>query len=156
MIYNLLKAKKMVIPIIEPELTNSWSVADISGVPYKFTLNSSGYYESNNKGISNSAAMCRVNLHIEKACNVLFKCINYAESKFDFGLLGVVDKAMNTNYDDTSTNVAKSFKGLSSADVQTYIYSNVAVGDHFIDVKYFKDSSSNEGNDSLQFTVEFV
>lgn len=156
MIYNLLRAKKMVIPIIEPELTNSWSVADISGVPYKFTLNSSGYYESNNKGISSSAAMCRVNLHIENACNVMFKCINSGESNFDFGLLSKLDSVLDIGDSDTSTNVEKSFKGLSSADVQTYTYSNVAIGDHFIDVKYRKDSSSNEGNDSLQFTVEFV
>lgn len=156
MIYNLLRAKKMVIPIIEPEPTNSWSVADVSGASYKFTLNSSGYYESNNKGVANSAAVCRVNLHIEKACNVVFKCINYAESNYDYGVLGVIDKAMDTDYNDTSMNVAKSFKGLSSPNVQTHTYSNVAVGDHFIDVKYRKDSSANESNDSLQFTVELT
>lgn len=156
MIYNLLRAKKMVIPIIEPEPTNSWSVADISGEPYKFTLNSNGYYESNNKGEANTAAVCRVNLHIEKACNVVFKCISYGENNYDYGLLGVIDKAMDTGYNDTSTNVEKSFKDLSSPNVQTYTYSNVAVGDHFIDVKYRKDSSANEGNDSLQFTVELT
>lgn len=156
MIYNLLRAKKMVIPIIEPEPTNSWSVADVSGASYKFTLNSSGYYESNNKGVANSAAVCRVNLHIEKACNVVFKCISYGENNYDYGLLGVIDKAMDTGYNDTSTNVEKSFKGLSSPNVQTYTYSNVAVGDHFIDVKYRKDSSANESNDSLQFTVELT
>lgn len=156
MIYNLLRAKKMVIPIIEPEPTNSWSVADVSGASYKFTLNSSGYYESNNKDIHNSAAVCRVNLHIEKACNVVFKCINYAESNYDYGVLGVIDKAMSTSYIDDGINVEKSFNGLSSPNVQTYTYSNVAVGDHFIDVKYRKDSSGNNDNDSLQFTVELT
>lgn len=147
MIYNLPKAKKD---------ESSWSVSDISGATYKFALNSNGYYESNNKGVSNSAAVCRVNIHAAKACTVTFKCINYAESNYDFGLLGTLDKAQDTGYSDTSTNVAKSFKGSSSSSVQTYSYTNVAAGDHFIDVKYRKDSSQSFDNDSLQFTVEIT
>lgn len=138
---------------VEP---SSWSVADISGATYKFALNSNGYYESNNKGVNNSAAVCRVNIHAAKACTVTFKCINYAESNYDFGLLGTLDKAMDTGYSDVSTNVAKSFKGSSSASVQAYAYTNVAAGDHFIDVKYRKDSSQSSNNDSLQFTVEIT
>lgn len=135
---------------------SEWSVSDISGATYKFALNSNGYYESNNKGVNNSAAVCRVNIHAAKACTVTFKCINYAESNYDFGLLGTLDKAMDTGYSDVSTNVVKSFKGSSSASVQTYSYTNVAKGDHFIDVKYRKDSSQSSNNDSLQFTVEIT
>lgn len=135
---------------------SEWSVADISGATYKFALNSNGYYESNNKGVNNSAAVCRVNIHAAKACTVTFKCINYAESNYDYGLLGVIDKEQNTGYSDTSTNVQKSFKGSSTGSVQTYAYTNVAAGDHFIDVKYRKDSSQSSNNDSLQFTVEIT
>ena len=135
---------------------SSWSVSDIGGTNYRFALNSNGYYESNNKGVDSSAAVCRVNIHAEKNCTVTFKCINYAESNYDFGLLGALDKAMDTGYSDVSTNVAKSFKGSSSASVQTYSYTNVAKGDHFIDVKYRKDSSQSSNNDSLQFTVEIT
>lgn len=145
MIYNLQSAPR----------PSSWSVANISGVSYKFALNSKGYYESNNKGVANSAAMCRVNLKITKPCNVVFKCINYAEANYDFGLLGALDTAMNTSYSDTSTGVSKSFKGSSMSSVQTYTYGNVSAGDHFIDVKYRKDSSADSNNDSFQFTVEF-
>ena len=139
-----------------PVDTSSWSVSDISGATYKFTLNSNGYYESNNKGVNNSAAVCRVKIHAAKACTVTFKCINYAESNYDYGLLGVIDKELNTGYSDTSTNVQKSFKGSSKSSVQTYAYTNVAAGDHFIDVKYRKDSSQSSNNDSLQFTVEIT
>ena len=135
---------------------SSWSVFDIGGTNYRFVLNSNGYYESNNKGVNSSAAVCRVNIHAEKNCTVTFKCINYAESNYDYGLLGVIDKEQNTGYSDTSTNVAKSFKGSSTASVQTYAYTNVAAGDHFIDVKYRKDSSQSSNNDSLQFTVEIT
>lgn len=135
---------------------SSWSVFDIGGTNYRFALNSNGYYESNNKGVNNSAAVCRVNIHAAKACTVTFKCINYAESNYDYGLLGVIDKEQNTGYSDTSTNVQKSFKGSSKSSVQTYAYTNVAAGDHFIDVKYRKDSSQSSNNDSLQFTVEIT
>lgn len=154
MIYNLPKAHTSggSTPV-EP---SSWSVADISGATYKFTLNSNGYYESNNKGVNNSAAVCRVNIHAAETCTVTFKCINYAESNYDFGLLGVIDKEQNTGYSDISTNVQKSFKGSSKSNVQTYAYTNVAKGDHFIDVKYRKDSSQSSNNDSLQFTVEIT
>lgn len=139
-----------------PVDTSSWSVSNISGATYKFALNSNGYYESNNKGVNNSAAVCRVNIHAAKACTMTFKCINYAESSYDYGLLGVIDKAQNTGYSDTGTNVQKIFRGSSTASVQTYAYTNVAAGDHFIDVKYRKDSSQSSNNDSLQFTVEIT
>ena len=145
MIYNLPRKK--------PD-ENSFEVVAISGASYGFALNSNGYYESNNKGVDNSAAVCRVNIHAAKACTVTFKCINYAESNYDFGLLGVIDKEQNTGYSDTSTNVQKSFKGSSKSSVQTYAYTNVAAGDHFIDVKYRKDSSQSSNNDTLQFKVE--
>ena len=139
-----------------PVDTSSWSVSDISGATYKFALNSNGYYESNNKGVNNSAAVCRVNIHAAKACTMTFKCINYAESSYDYGLLGVIDKAQNTGYSDTGTNVQKIFRGSSTASVQTYAYTNVAAGDLFIDVKYRKDSSQSSNNDSLQFRVEIT
>ena len=134
MIYNLIKAVK----------ESSWSVVAISGASYKFALNSNGYYESANKSVANSAAMCRVKLEITKPCNVIFKCINYAEANYDYGLLGKLDTAMSTSYSDTSTSV------------QTYTYSNVSTGDHFVDVKYIKNSSADSNNDSLQFTVEIT
>lgn len=146
MIYNLPQAKKK----------SSWSVEDISGASYGFALNANGYYESKNKGVDNSAAVCRVKLYAAKTCTVTFKCINYAETNYDFGLLGVIDKEQNTGYSDTSTNVAKSFKGSSTPSVQTYTYTNVAAGNHFIDVKFRKDGSNSSNNDSLQFTVEIT
>lgn len=145
MIYNLLRKAK-----------SKWEVTTISGAAFGFELNANGYYESNNKGFHNSAAVCRVQIHAAKKCTVTFKCINYAEENHDFGLLGTLDEEQDTGYSDTSTNVAKSFKGSSMESEQTYSYTNVAAGDHFIDVKYRKDGSLNSNNDSLQFTVEIT
>ena len=43
-----------------------------------------------------------------------------------------------------------------SLKTQRYIYSNISAGEHYIYIKYRKDSSGNSFNDSLQFKVEIV
>lgn len=146
-------AKKWYMNELLPPATSSYTVTEkVSGASYGFALNSSGYYESNNKGVNNSAAVCRVNLNLAAKSNITFTCINYAESNYDFGLLGNVDSALGTT-NKVDSSVAKSFKGSSQAGTQTYTYSNVAAGEHFIDVKFRKDSSVNNNNDSLQFKI---
>ena len=145
MIYNLSRIKK--------KKPSTWTVEAISGAFYGFELNSSGYYESKNKGVNNSYAICRVKLNLSTKAKVTFNCINYAESTYDYGLLGNVDTALTLSASEDS-NVAKSFKGSSQSTVQTFIYSVITEGEHFIDVKYIKDGSQSYGNDSLQFKIE--
>lgn len=151
---DLSKISYTVLPAdTDPTPTSSYTVTEkVSGASYGFALNSSGYYESNNKGVNNSAAVCRVNLNLAAKSNITFTCINYAESNYDFGLLGNVDSALGTT-NTVDSSVAKSFKGSSQSGTQTYTYSNVAAGTHFIDVKFRKDSSQHSNNDSLQFKV---
>lgn len=144
MIYNLSRIKK--------KKSSTWAVEAISGASYGFELNSNGYYESKNKGVDNSYAICRVKLNLSTKARVIFNCINYAESNYDYGLLGNVDTALTLSA-SADSNVAKSFKGSSQSDVQTFAYS-IEEGEHFIDVKYRKDGSVNNNNDTLQFTVE--
>lgn len=121
---------------------------------YTFTLNSNNYYESNNKGKANSYALCKVTFILAQTGTVTFHCINYAESNYDFGILSEVDKTLSSSNSADSSNVKKSFKGASSSSVQNVVYSNVSAGEHFIYVKFRKDSSGNSNNDSLQFQVE--
>ena len=123
---------------------------------YTFVLNSSGYYESNNKGVHNSYALCKVTFVLKKSSNVIFHCINYAETNYDFGILSNVDKTLTSNSGVDSSNVKRSFKGSSSSSVQNVTYENVSAGTHFIYVKFRKDGSGNSNNDSLQFKVEIV
>lgn len=144
MIYNLSRVKKKKL--------STWTVEAISGASYGFELNSNNYYESKNKGVDNSYAICRVKLNLSTKARVIFNCINYAEDNYDYGLLGNVDTALTLNA-SADSNVAKSFKGSSQSAVQTFAYS-IEEGEHFIDVKYRKDGSVNKNNDTLQFTVE--
>lgn len=147
MIYNLSRIKK--------KKPSTWAVEPISGASYGFELNSNGYYESKNKGIDNSYAICRVQIHLVKKSNIIFTCINYAEDNYDFGILGRPDQALLLSSEVDSSGVyEKSFKGLSQSSPQTYTYYSGPAGDFFIDVKYRKDSSQSKNNDSFQFKVE--
>lgn len=83
---------------VEKQATaESYSVENVGS--YGFTLNSStGYYVSNNQGVSKTAAVCRVNFHVPVAATITFTYINYAEQGYDFGVFGNIDVALNHNY----------------------------------------------------------
>lgn len=129
----------------------TYTVEAVDGVTYGFGLNSNGYYESQNKGRTNSYALCKVIIDNPDGQNVYFDCINYAENYYDFGFLGKVGETLaNNRYVDSS--VFHSFKSSHSASVQTVGYGAIS---GTIYVKYIKDGSGNENNDSLQFKVRF-
>lgn len=130
----------------------SYTVTNVT-TTYGFALNNNNYYESNNKGHANSAAVCRVDFHLPVAATITFSVINYAESTYDYGLLSNIDTTLNTNYSADTSNVYWNGKNNNSASVQTVTYSNITAGDHFIYVKFFKDTYTDDNNDSLQFKV---
>jgi hypothetical protein len=125
----------------------------VNGATHGFLLNDDGYYESQNAGVASSYSVCKVSFYTDGTYNVYLDCINYAESKYDYGILSNIDTTLTLSYSADTTNVFKSFKGLSSSAVQTVDYGYPDAGDHFIYVKYRKDSSGNSNNDSLQFKV---
>ena len=130
----------------------SWGVESTG--TYPFQLNTNGYYESTNKGHDGSYSYATLNY--EGFENLVLECINSGESNFDFGIISQPDVQLSestTNDGATgSTNVFHNFKGESSTNpVQLTIPSDK--GSHFITIKFRKDGSGNEGNDSLQFKV---
>lgn len=134
-----------------PEST--YTVSAIDGAKHGFSLNDNGYYESTNNGMANSHSLCRVNISNPVGKKLYFDCISYGESNYDFGILGNVNQEL-VKSEVVDSGVKKSFKGLSKPTVQTVEYTD-ATGDCFIDVKYRKDGSGDQCNDSLQFKVRF-
>lgn len=134
-----------------PEST--YTVSAIDGAKHGFSLNNNGYYESTNNGMANSHSLCRVNISNPAGKKLYFDCISYGESNYDFGILGAVNQEL-VKSEVVDSGVKKSFKGLSKPTVQTVEYTD-AIGDCFIDVKYRKDGSGDQNNDSLQFKVRF-
>lgn len=129
---------------------------------YGFDLNSSGYYVSNNKGISKTASVCRVNFSVPVSATITFTFINYSEEGYDFGVFGNIDTALNHNYypagsseatiSDSSYKLACNTSSYNTNSTHTLTYS-MSAGDHFIDVKYSKDDASDANSDTLQFKV---
>lgn len=133
---------------------SQYTVTDVDGTNnYGFAKNSSGYWESQNQQMANSYSLAKVEFTLSKACDITFKVINYAETSYDFGIFSNLDTTLAASYNVDSTNVYKSFKGSSSANVVDLTYSNVSVGEHYIYVKFRKDGSNNSYNDSLQFKL---
>lgn len=129
---------------------------------YGFELNNSGYYVSNNKGISKSAAVCKVNIHVPVEATITFTYINYAEQGYDFGVFGNIDVPLSTSYyaagssgatiTDSDYKLACNTSTYNKSGTQTLTYTMEA-GDHVIYVKYSKDDASDSNNDTLQFKV---
>ena len=132
---------------------NSYTVEEVPNASYGFALNSDGYYESQNKGKSSSYAICKVVLNTVSTTDVVFDVINYAEGDYDYALFSTLDKTLNLNASADSSNVHKNFKGQQSVNVVKVTYANVPVGSHFIYVKFIKDGSQNDNNDSVQFKI---
>lgn len=129
---------------------------------YGFELNSSGYYVNENKGISKTAAVSRVNISVPVAATVTFTFINYSEEGYDFGVFGEVDTALNHNYypagsyganiSDSEYRLACNTSTYNNTSTHTLEY-ELSAGEHFIDVKYSKDDASDANSDTLQFKI---
>lgn len=141
--------------------TPSYTVGSVSGAAYGFALNNDGYYESQNKGQSQSVAVTKVNLDLPVRCLVTFNYINYAEATYDYGMFGNIDVELDTVNHEEGTNGVNNSTNLklllssssdNSANERTLTY-EVEAGQHFIEAKFSKDQYTNDGNDSLQFKV---
>lgn len=145
-------------------IAESYEVVNVG--TYGFTLNSStGYYVSNNKGVDQSASVCRVDFYVPVSATITFTYINYAEQGYDFGVFGNIDVALSNNYysagssgatiTDSSYKLACNTSTHNTSSAQTLTYS-MSAGDHSIWVKYSKDDASDANNDTLQFKVSIT
>lgn len=134
----------------------SFQVVAVDGAAYGFEKQADEYWKSTNKGASNSCSVCKVVFNMNTGGTAVFDCINYAEASYDYGIIGKVDTELSiTNIDDTSSNIAKSFKNSNSSSVQTYSMV-ISSGEHFVYVKYRKDSSKDENDDMFKFKVSIA
>lgn len=150
---------QLVETVDEPE---SSEVTDVG--TYGFDYNSSsGYYVSNNRGISKSAAVCKITFSLPVSAQITFSFINYAEEGYDFGVFGEIDELLSSNYyaagssgaaiTDSTYRLACNTSARNTSSVQTLTY-QMDAGEHFIYVKYSKDDASDDNNDTLQFKFD--
>jgi hypothetical protein len=129
----------------------------VDGVTYRFELNSDAFYESTNKNVSSSFSFARVQFETNGVKHLYMDCINSGEPSYDYGIISQIDKNLNLNNTaesyGTNETVFKCFRGQSSTNIVTLDFGVPSAGIHTIDIKYLKDGSGNEGNDSLQFRL---
>lgn len=131
-----------------------YAVQSMPGDAYRFTLQSDGYYERTNGGINNSYAYCKLVFNDHGLNPLVLQCIDQAENSYDFGILSKVDTELGHNYsEDSSSLVYHSFKGESSATPKTITYPLMGEGEHYITIKYRKDSSQHTSPDTFKFKV---
>lgn len=130
------------------------TIATAPGASYGFNLNSStGYYESTNNGQASSAAVCRVTFNLPVRCLVTIQYINYAEATYDYGIFGNIDSALGTTYStDSNVKLVCSTSEYNVSTPQTLTY-EMESGEHFIDIKYRKDTYTDSNNDNLQWKI---
>lgn len=147
---NEVSIERISIEIKNQEVSTTYSVENIS-TTYGFVLNSKGYYESNNKGKDSSFALCKLNLNTNIAETLTITYINSGENGCDYGIFSNIDKTLtNTNSGDTTNVYKKCTENTTATRTLTY---TIPEGEHFIYIKFRKDGSVSNGNDSLQFKI---
>ena len=150
-----LDQNKYTVQINGPAVENDAQSEIISpyGAYYGFIYSSSlGYYTSQNMGVKNSCAMCRLSFTASRDTTLTFSFINYAEKGYDYGSFGRLDMPLTSG--NSKTNVLLSCSALNSSSVQHLDYT-ITQGTHYIDIKFWKDGSNNTNNDSLRFNYSF-
>lgn len=125
----------------------------VSEETYGFS-ESGGVYTSTNVGVTTSASVARIDMTVSKASVLTLSCVSNGESDYDFGIIFNVDTtpADSTWGEPLASEVFKSFKGEASATAQT-ITMKVPAGEHYIYLKYRKDSNGDTSPDIFSFQV---
>ena len=159
---NLIYTIDELVEIVESDdvgytyvVESSYTVTSVSGASYGFVQNSNGYWESNNQGKNSTAALCKVTLNNPGAKTVRVYYINNAEPEYDYGMIGNMNVALSTNAaQDASSSLRYSCVNDYVLTEQYITLGNGTSG--WFHVKYIKDNSMSEGNDSFQFRIEFL
>lgn len=131
------------------------TIEDVSGATHNFVLNDSGYYESTNKGVSNSYCMAKVVVNNASLKDKIYiDVIQSSEAGSDYGTISLIntDLFLGMGNDDTTIHTKLS----TGASVnKTIEYETNGLSNFYFMIKYRKDGGVNSGTDNLQFRVRF-
>lgn len=136
----------------EKILDPSYTVEDIAGSAYNFTLNSSNRWVSQNKGVHSSAANCLVRFSNPRGQTVRLYYRCFAETSCDYGLVAPINVMAGLGYNDVASN---SIQLQTSSGNFSYVDLTSAKSG-FYHIKYRKDSSVSSNEDNLRFYISFI
>ena len=139
-----------------PEIVgNQYAMEQIGNYP--FVLNEAGFWQSTNKGKDNTYSLCKITFNNTVPMTLPITYISSGENNYDYGIFSNIDCELQpTSTSDGATNSAlvfKNCKGESSSTPKTITY-ELPAGQHFICIKFIKDSSNSSELDSLQFKLD--
>lgn len=138
--------------------TYTYSTPD--GVTYGFAKTDDGYYTSTNAGVDSSYSygVFTFENSTGEPQDILLRCISYGESNYDYGIISTVNNGLSMSNGADSSNVLKSFYGLSSEN-PTDVTVTIPAGTSTISFKYRKNGSVNSAGDYFKImpiTGEYV
>lgn len=129
-------------------------VSPIEGYTYGFVLDEeTGYYVSNNQKMSRTSAIGRVSFTSTENQVVVVECICNAEAGCDYGMIGKMGVTLSTTYNASETNCIFTKMNPTTAKQYTLMTVPLAPGDYFFDIKFRKDTSADNGDDSMKVKV---
>lgn len=134
----------------------TYNHSSISGATHGFTYNSSTQtFSNNNNGVSNSQAMCQININAPSACTLYVDVTHCGEGKYDYGTFSILNKTLPTG-STTPTEYHRIYNSTTSGvtTTETLTYS-LPAGTSSFQVKFQKDGSVNKTNEGLSFKLRF-
>ena len=141
---------------IKAELAPStWSVSDVENAAYNFTLNTDGYYQNTNQMVQNSYSICQVNINSNGVSRMYIEYLMNSEQGYDYGMVSQLDTALTLSTKDDASLVSTSFRNGNTTTPKSVEIGVIPDGNHFVEIKYRKDGSGDNGTDTFQFTIRF-
>ena len=126
------------------EIPPSFEYSKPSAAAFGFTFAADGYYTSTNGGMGNTYSYGVFTFQNKSGAprEITLRCISYGESNYDYGIISTVNHSLSLSSAADTTNVLKSFKGLSSK-VAVDVKVEIPAGTSTISFKYIKNSNDD-------------
>ena len=165
-------------------ITEYYTASDNAESPVKNTLNANltevdksdsvasaavdenGYYVVDMGTQTYTHYLAKLTFTISQTTNVIVKCINYAETNYDYMLVSEISTSetqhkFHAGYEvkndenkiDDSPHVKRDFKNIHSLDPQDVVFENVVPGTYYIYIKIRKDQSNTQEGEKFAFKI---
>ena len=135
--------------------TSSYYVGSYNTDTYHFNHYDTGWYVSTNTFQPSTYSYGLIGIQANGVDPLYIDCYCCGEARYDYGILSNLDTALvHSNAADTA-NVKQSFQNLSTYTVHTVDYGIPTAGSHTITVKYIKDHSQDDPEDTFKFLVRY-
>lgn len=150
--YNSVFERHLSFTAVPELVTGSYTVENVDGAEYGFTLADDGFYESANTNVDDSFAYCKVVINNPTNLPCYFDYYQNTENGYDYGMLSVANGDIPMHSDDIEYHeaVLQSFKNIDASLMQTYLIEGDTHECYFT-IRYRKDGSGNNGDDKFRF-----